>query len=251
MSGALGTLLRSFGRRTGIFQVRCPACGVPVEPIRADRLCPACALALRPREGGFCPACGGMFGLESYEPMLCGECRVASPPWERFFFHARYDDPLRGLIIAFKYNARLEQAALLRNMAAQAWERALCAPSAVPPPTRPGLVIPVPLHEKRLLWRGFNQSLELASAVAARAGAPLAPAALRRLRDTRPQSTLSGAERLTNLHGAFEADTALVRGKRALLVDDVCTTGATLRECAKSLLLAGVKAVDVLVLARA
>jgi ComF family protein len=193
-----------------------------------------------------------MFGLESYEPALCGDCRAAPPPWGRFLFHARYDDPLRGLIIAFKYNAGLEHSALLRSMAASAWERAVDRPSEfAPPPHRPDLVAPVPLHGKRLLWRGFNQSLELASAVAACSGAPLEPAALRRMRDTRPQSTLSGSERLTNLHGAFEADAALVRGKRALLVDDVCTTGSTLRECAKSLLEAGAKAVDVLVLARA
>lgn len=256
MPGAVTRFLRScgrtFGQWTGILQVRCPACGAPTDPAPANGLCPGCASALAPRSGGFCPGCGAMFGLETYEPMPCGECRAAPPPWERFLFHSRYNDPLRGLIISFKYNARIEHAALLRRMAADAWQRALDEPTEFAPrPAQPGLVVPVPLHSKRLLWRGFNQSQELAVAVATQARAPLRPAALRRLRDTRPQSTLSGAERLTNLNGAFAADPALVRGQRVLLVDDVCTTGSTLRECAKTLRQSGAEAVDVLVLARA
>lgn len=245
-------LLRRLARRAGLLQVRCPACSAPADPDEAHGLCPACATALAPRRGGFCPRCGASFGLESYEPMECGECRAAPPPWERFLFHARYEEPLRSLIIAFKFGGRLEHAALLGRLAAEAWARALREPGAfVPPPARPDLVVPVPLHEKRLHWRGFNQSLELAASVARSADSRVEAGALRRLRHTAPQSSLSGAERLTNLRGAFDADPARVRGRRVLLVDDVCTTGATLRECARALSSAGAKAVDVLVLARA
>jgi ComF family protein len=113
------------------------------------------------------------------------------------------------------------------------------------------LVLPVPLHPKRLRVREFNQSLLLADQIATRLSLPLLLDHLRRVRATPPQTELHRAARAENVKHAF----ALHRGKalqdqRVLLIDDVLTTGATVNECAKALRRAGVKAVVVWTLAR-
>jgi ComF family protein len=117
---------------------------------------------------------------------------------------------------------------------------------------RADLVVPVPLHPRKLRERGYNQSALLAGAVARAAGAPLAARGLVRTRDTAPQASLSKHRRRDNIAGAFRARSAkAIHGNRILLVDDVATTGATLRACAEALLTAGAASVTTVVLARA
>ncbi len=114
------------------------------------------------------------------------------------------------------------------------------------------VVVPVPLHPARLAERGFNPSGVLAGRLARRLGAPLWPAALGRIRDTPPQATLRREARRGNVSGAFVArEPEHVRARAVLLVDDVCTSGATLDACAGALLDAGATAVHRVVLARA
>ena len=223
---------------------RCPGCGRAVDNA-LDRagLCPGCAQALAPRPGGFCPRCGKRFGLESYQPETCGDCLADPPPWERLAFHGVYEGRLREIILAYKFVQGLGHARLLQDLLVGAALRAgLDDPG-------PGVVAPVPLHPRRLRWRGYNQSLELARPVAKALAAELAPPALTRIRNTTPQTRLDGRQRLSNLNGAFIADQARVAGRRILLVDDVSTTGSTLLECSRALLAAEAAAVDVLVLA--
>jgi len=111
---------------------------------------------------------------------------------------------------------------------------------------RPDLVIPVPLHVKRLRKRGFNQALLVAELLAQEWRIPLHRQAMKRMRWTEPQINLAAELRRENVKGAFTVpDTALVAGKRVLLVDDVFTTGSTVDECARMLKKAG--ATDVLV----
>jgi ComF family protein len=113
------------------------------------------------------------------------------------------------------------------------------------------LVVPVPLHPRRLRERGFNQSLLLARQVSKRQSIPLDFTSLQRVRQTAPQTRLSGPERRKNVRGAFRVTAPeSVAGRRVLLVDDVFTTGATIQECTESLLEAGAKEVCVLTLAR-
>ncbi len=104
----------------------------------------------------------------------------------------------------------------------------------------PTLVIPVPLHPRRLADRGFNQAALLARPIARDLGVPLELRALVRMRDTSRQASLERTARLTNVAGAFAARRRL-DGHHVLLVDDVCTTGATLRACAAALEGAGAK----------
>jgi competence protein ComFC len=114
------------------------------------------------------------------------------------------------------------------------------------------ILIPVPLHPDRLRQRGFNQSLLLARQISRRHSIPVDFLALERIRMTAPQVELSGAERKKNLHGAFRVrKKENIRQKNILLVDDVFTTGTTVRECSKVLLQAGAKQVDVLTCVRA
>ena len=110
------------------------------------------------------------------------------------------------------------------------------------------VVIPVPLHHRRLWWRGFNQAALLAAPVARALDARFAPSALVRTRDTTAQATLPRVHRLRNVQSAFVART-LLEGARVLLVDDVRTTGATLEACASALRGAGALDVRSLVLA--
>ncbi|MBF8250647.1 MAG: amidophosphoribosyltransferase-like protein [Deltaproteobacteria bacterium] len=111
------------------------------------------------------------------------------------------------------------------------------------------LIIPVPLHIKRLRERGFNQSLLLANAIGKRQRIPVDPYILKRIRWTVPQVNLTGRERKVNVRGAFEV-CGDVREKRILIVDDVYTTGATVSECSKVLKESGAKEVCVLTLSR-
>lgn len=115
----------------------------------------------------------------------------------------------------------------------------------------PDLILPVPLHIRRLRWRGFNQSLLLAKTCFSTWKEKIHPDLLQRHRATIPQTQLDGADRRSNLAGAFSLrDPEAVRDKRVLLVDDVFTTGSTLRECAEILSKAGAGKIIAFTLAR-
>lgn len=116
---------------------------------------------------------------------------------------------------------------------------------------RVDLIVPVPLHPRRLRWRGFNQSLLLAKQVSRRYEVPMDPFVLYRKRETAPQTQLAEDERRRNVRGAFATGPEKpLKGKSLLLVDDVYTSGATVNECSRVLLHAGAKEVYVLTLAR-
>lgn len=114
------------------------------------------------------------------------------------------------------------------------------------------LLLPVPLHTKRLRQRGFNQALLLAEIFSRRWQLPLLRHNLQRCRWTEPQVNLSAAARAENVRGAFSvAEPETLAGTRILLVDDVYTTGSTARECSRVLRNAGAAAVGVMTVARA
>ena len=104
-------------------------------------------------------------------------------------------------------------------------------------------IVAVPLHEERLRARGHNQAKLLAESFASGTSVPLLDEAIVRIRATTSQVGMIAGERVENVKDAFQAEPSQVRGKALLLVDDVCTTGSTLRECAKALREAGASAV--------
>ena len=197
------------------------------------RLCADCVARHAP-PATRCPRCALRIGTAA---TICGDCLRDPPPFERTVCAVDYAFPWDGLVAAFKFRDRPELAMALA---------ALIPP--LPDPA-PQLVLPVPLSPARLRERGYNQAWELAR----RLGLPARHDVLLRPVETGHQVELTRAQRLANLRAAFVVDgrrRAAVEGRRVALVDDVLTTGATVRAAAAALRAAGASAVDVIVFAR-
>lgn len=176
---------------------------------------------------------------------LCGECTFKKPPFELARAWAYYESALLKAIHQFKYQSRVFWGKMLGRVMAEA--------------TYPGfsftdfsLVIPVPLHRKRLRERGFNQSLLLARAIASFHRLRLDFDNFNRLVYTEEQTRLAKEERRQNVRGAFSVkDKSRIKGERIILIDDVYTTGSTVKECSRILLDSQAEMVAVLTAARA
>jgi len=189
-----------------------------------------------------CMGCGSEAGFE--KPWLCDECRKqlanswigASPPPEKCIvdgaaFAYNYHGPAGSMVRNLKYRGILR----LADIMADDMVRALKAIE----PTGADMIVPVPMHPRRMKKRGYNQAEVLANALSRKTGIPCVPA-LSRIRNTLQQARLSDRDRMTNLRNAFYSDTSVYE-KRVLLIDDVCTTGGTAHNCAEALRIAGAK----------
>ena len=157
---------------------------------------------------------------------VCAACYREPPAFAELAAPFLYDGLARELVLSLKYHGHRHLGPLLGEAAV-----------VVAPQGADG-VVPVPLHPRRQAERGFNQSALIATTVAERLGVPLLEGALSRTRETPPQAGLNAAERKVNVRGAFAAP-ARLEGRTLLLVDDVCTTGATIDACARALRRAG------------
>jgi ComF family protein len=174
---------------------------------------------------------------------LCANCLQNPVPWTKFYFYGAYAGYLRELLHRIKFSRDLPQAVALGRLLAGKFPFA-------PPGSSPeyDCVLPVPLHEKTLRGRGFNQSVLLAGPLAEKLKVPLFRNILAKNATTLPQHGLNRAMRFRNMQGAFSV--RKIPPARILLLDDVLTTGATLRSAALCLLQAGAERVDAVVLAR-
>ncbi|MBI4424485.1 MAG: ComF family protein [Elusimicrobia bacterium] len=215
----------------------CGACRADLPPALQGPLCAACLAALRPAAGRLCRRCHVPHGLPEDPCRRCRE-RLFAVDCIRAAFP--YQAPVRELLHAYKYRGRRDAGEALAGWMAGLWRRHGELRESTG-------VVPVPLHPERLRERGFNQAEGLAAAVARTAGVPLVPS-LRRTRPTAARWRLSRKDRLKDLEGAFRCLGPAPR--RALLVDDVCTTGGTLEACARALRAAGAETVSAFVLAR-
>lgn len=191
-----------------------------------------------------CTCCGLPFSFGLAEGSLCAACIDTPPDFDMARAAVVYNDASRQLVLDFKYGDKLHAVDTFLP-----WLRRAAAEML--PET--GLIVPVPLHRRRLWQRRFNQSALLARAIARDTGLPCLPDALRRKRHTVPQKGLSRSERHLNVRGAFAVTprhAAAIKGKNVMIVDDVFTSGATLNECARVLKRAGAAKVFVLTLAR-
>jgi ComF family protein len=169
-------------------------------------------------------------------------CRDGLGGFDNAWAYGEYDGTLRKLIHLFKYG-RVEPLAKPLGMLLS---------QALPRNRQFDVIVPMPLHWSRQWRRGFNQSERLARVLSARTGLPLVTNAIRRRKSTPSQAGLTGAQRRTNVAGAFEVKRRhLIDGRCVLLVDDVLTTGATAGTCAAALRRAGAREVSVVTLARA
>lgn len=187
-----------------------------------------------------CPSCA--LPLQVSAP-LCGECLKRPPPFGAAWVPFRYGHPLDLLEARFKFRGDLAAGRVLAELML---ERA-----RIDTPALPALLIPVPLHRTRLRERGYNQALELAKPLAQALGIPLRNDFLVRDKATPAQIGLDAKARRRNLRDAFSARAHVEWPLHVALIDDVMTTGATLREIARVLKRAGVKRVDAWALARA
>ena len=194
-----------------------------------------------------CARCALRLGLPA---PTCIACTRSPPPFVRTVCVADYAFPWDRLITAFKFEDQAQLAGTLAHLLAQRVDAAAVADAAGPAAQ---MVLPVPLSPQRLAERGYNQAWELARRVAKRCGLLARADLLQRPADTAHQADLSRAERQANLRRAFMVEPrhrSALAGRHLALVDDVMTTGATVREAAAVLLRAGAASVQVWVLAR-
>jgi len=197
-------------------------------------LCKACAVLL-PEPGPYrCRRCA----LPTFGTLTCGRCISRPPAFDASVSAFEYRFPVSDMIRRLKYHGDIYLAKQLGRMLVD-----VASVGSV------DVIVPMPLHRRRLGERGFNQALELARPLARASGLPMLVDAVVRERDTSPQAGLSPAVRKRNLRGAFGC-TRSFAGLSVLVVDDVMTTGATAEEFARTLRSAGARRVENLILAR-
>ena len=236
LSGALGLL----------YPPECALCERPLDfdeddPLQGPPrfLCERCWEELRREriELPYCARCGEPLPGPAVD--LCGGCAHTTAPFEKARSYGLYEGCLARLVKLLKYHREPALAGELASLLAEVVAQERMEFEAI---------TFVPLSRRRLRERGFNQAERLARALGKLCGAPVFPA-LRKARETLPQEALSRRERLLNLQGSF-APLGRARCPRILLIDDVYTTGATVRECSSVLKEAGYERVFVLTVAR-
>ena len=226
-----------------LFPDECRLCKRALNKWTRVPVCAECLQSPAPLQANyFCSCCNSPF-INAYpldEHGVCAACRSGLRGFDTAASFGFYEGTLRGLIHLFKYSGMKPLARPL----AEYLERALSVDD------RFDVVVPVPLHWRKKMDRGFNQSELLAKYLAKRRQIPVMNA-LRRKRTTAAQASLAIAGRRRNVAGAFTArPKANLAGKRILLIDDVMTTGATASACAAALKRGGAKSVSLVTLAR-
>lgn len=220
----------------------CISCRKPVS--ETGGLCPGCWSRIGFIERPYCERLGTPFAYEMGTQIISPAAMADPPSWQRARAAVRYSDVARDLVHLLKYGDRLDLVHPFGRWMARAGDELLLDCD---------FLVPVPLHWSRRWQRRFNQSAALARAVSAISRKPVADNLLERTRATPPQIGLGRNERAKNVQGAFEVPKSQrgnLRAKNIVLVDDVLTSGATANACARMLLRAGAKRVDVLVLSR-
>ena len=222
-----------------LYPAKCRVCDGFLAVTAIPYVCVDCWQDVQFIEPPWCDICGtpGVNGL-------CDECAISPPRYGKLRTIAFYHTSLQQAVQLFKFQKKKVFAQHLSQLI-NAHIPSDCDIAEY------DFVLPIPIHKKRLRERGFNQAVPLADGVAKVADIPVLTDTLVRKRYTVAQSSLEREERQQNIIGAFEVrNPDVIRGKRLLIIDDVFTTGATIREAVSELWTADPTEIDVLILAR-
>jgi ComF family protein len=179
---------------------------------------------------------------DSESTSRCGQCLQHPPSFDRTVALYAYHDPINTLINQLKFHHRLSNAVIFGKLLAEKISQAYAND------TFPEMIIPIPLHKKRLRQRGFNQAVEIGKITAKQLHIQLARFNSQRVRNTEPQSLLPQKKRQQNIKAAFSVTN--INAKHVAVLDDVVTTTATVNEFCRTLRKAGVEKIDVWCIAR-
>lgn len=218
-----------------IFPQACVACHTALNGRPRCGLCAPCYEVLTPNDGRRCLRCDVLSNTDA-----CPDCHDEPPQFSALRAPFQYGGPLADVVTAAKFHGREDLASALGKLVSEdAAARALASGASA--------LVPVPLGLQRRRQRGYNQSTLMARSLSRTWGVPVVHA-LTRVRDTAPQSALPKNERTANLRGAFRATRAIVG--RIVLVDDVVTSTATVRQAAAALRAGGATDVAVVTACR-
>lgn len=227
-----------------VFPPQCLTCESILDPENNTPLCPDCFSTIHFIQPPLCICCGIPFESTAGDNHLCSDCILSKPLFTIARAVGRYETRLLDAIHSFKYKGKISTGEILGKIMADFAYPAFTM-------TDYSLIIPVPLHPKRLRERGFNQSVILAKEISKRFHIPLDFLTLKRHMYTEAQINLGRKDREANVSGVFTVgDSAKIQGQRIILVDDVYTSGSTVRECTLVLMQSGAEAVAILTLAK-
>lgn len=226
------------------FPPLCHVCRTFIPAAGELHICRDCRELMPQIMAPLCVVCGVPFAGAGHDH-ICGSCSISAPRYDAARAALAYEGASRDLIHAFKYRNKTHLRRPLALLIIEGLSEFIRS-------RRPDLIMPVPLHRKKLSSRGFNQAVLLGEILSLRLQIPLDRRNLRRIRWTEPQVNLTAGDRRANVKGAFAIhQSALAKGCRVLLVDDVLTTGSTAEECGRVLTAAGASDVTVITVARA
>lgn len=204
----------------------CPLCNNPLQP-KPDgsiaSLCAPCKTQCQHQPPARCPRCDEPYQASSITPHQCSQCLMTPPPFEWIKTAGIYTEVMAQAMNQFKYHGRPTLAKPLAQCILDQLSADITA-------YQPDLIIPVPLHRKRLRERGYNQSLLLARQLGKALDIDVLAQGMIRTRPTSPQSLLNASKRHKNLQGAFKINHKLTP-QRLILIDDIVTTTSTARAC--------------------
>jgi ComF family protein len=228
-----------------VYPPLCTLCHVGLADEMTHSFCPGCLSQLQALQGSPCPRCAAVIAIPTPANEDCPYCRSERYRFAKVVSCGSYQGVLRNIVLQLKESRGEPLAGKVAQFLFQQRRDVLLAMQC-------DVVVPVPLHWTRRLWRGYNQAGAMAGVLARNLGKPCRPSWLWRVRQTPKQASVSPLARRRNLRKAFRAHLPQrQKNCRVLLVDDVLTTGSTADACTRALLAAGAGAVCVAVLARA
>lgn len=234
--------------KLSLLKSNCILCGSLVSGSMS--LCDGCRGDL-PRVEFACQTCALPMKIQA-ESGFCGQCLNQKPYVDYAINLFHYENPIDYLISQMKFQYQLSAAAVLADLLESHIEKVMNKKSNTHQLKYglPDVILPIPLHKKRLSKRGFNQSLEISKSLARSHNIPILSGSVMRSKDTQPQTNLNRQQRIKNVSGCFKL-LAKPMHSHIVIIDDVVTTGATTNELAKLLKNSGVETVGVWSLARA